>query len=402
MQRLISDRYRLASVGITLVALLVLLVIYASAPDAQREEPVERAMPVDVVDIEFAEHRLPVRARGIVRPARQVALVARVDGRIMEVSEQFRDGGLVEEGELLLQVDDESYQLALARHRHDTAAARLHLAEVEARARVARRTNGENASPFARLEPHEQEARARLQATEAALRRAAMQVEDTRLTAPFAGRLSEVSVQPGQDIHAGQSLASIYGTSVMEVRLPVRDEWLALIDLPLTGRLEGQSLPITLHGSFGGVAGEWPGRIVRREGGLGDNRMIYLVARIDGADQAGVPMEPGMLVEAVIRGRAMAGVARLPRSVLAGDSRVWLIDQQQRLRQREVEVLYQDGNHVWLSGGVEEGQRIALNGGLRWLEGTAVEPRRQALADHAGMFPERGGVFQRVLKRGLN
>lgn len=383
MPRPMSERSRNASMLIALVTLITLLVIYASSPSAQRQEPVERAMQVEVLSVSYAEHSLPVRAHGIARPARQVALVARVDGRVMEVADQFRNGGLVEEGELLLAVDDENYQLALARHRHDSAAARLHLAEVQAQARVARRTNGENASPFARLEPHEQEAKARLQAAEAAKRRAAIQVEDTRLSAPFAGRLKDVNVQPGQDIHAGQQLGSLFGTSVMEVRLPVRDEWLALIDMPLTGKLDGESLAVTLSGSFGGVAGEWLGSIVRREGGLSDNRMVYLVARVIGADQSLVPMEPGMLVNAVIQGRSVSGVARLPRSVLAGDGRVWLVDEQQRLRQRQVQVLYQDQHYVYIRDGLEEGQTIALNGGLRWLEGTPVQPRREALAGAA-------------------
>jgi len=330
---------------------------------------------VAVLPVRWQSLTLPIRAEGIVQPARQIALIASVSGRVMDTDDAFRNGGLVEAGTRLLQLDPEPFELALARQRHDTSSASLHLAETRARARVARRTSGPDASPYALLQPHLAEAEARLAAANAALRNAELQLADTRIAAPFTGRLKDVAVQTGQYVNAGERLATLYTTESMEVRLPVRDRWLALLDDEAAPR-------VTLRGDFGGTTRRWQGRIVRREGGLNENRMIYLVAQIE-VGEGGTAPEPGLLVQADIEGRTLAGVVRLPRSVLAGERQVWRLDEQQRLRRQAVTPLYEDDQWLYLPTALPEGTRIVLHGGLRWLEGSRVRPHTDALAQAA-------------------
>ncbi|MCH8544392.1 MAG: efflux RND transporter periplasmic adaptor subunit [Alcanivorax sp.] len=382
-----TDRRRssLVLVGICLLLAVVLWLLYQRPIASEVLTPPEHAVAVDVITLARAaegqrtEVRLPISASGVVRPARQVALVARVSGTVLEAHDSFRDGGVVAEDAVLLNLDPEPYQLALARQRHDTSAARLHLAETSARAQVARRTNSDQASDYARLVPHMEEARGRLAAAEAGLRNAQRELDETRISAPFAGRLKEVLVQPGQYVNAGERVATLYTTDRMEVRLPVRDDALALIDMPLAGDIGDASPEVVLSGRFGGQERQWPGRIVRREGGLSENRMIYLVAQVDDALAGSVPLEPGMLVDATIHGRGRPELLRLPASVMSGNQYVWRVDEDERLRRIAVTPVYQNADNIWLApapeGELSEGDRVALSGSQRWLEGTRVEAR---------------------------
>lgn len=342
----------------------------------------ESGLLVDAVQPRFGATRIPLQLEGIVQAADQVNLVAEVTGTIVERENHVRSGALVEPDAILLQIDPQHYQLALAERRREVKAAALHLADTQAKARVARRVNGNKGSAFARLVPHMEEAEARLAAAQASLQRAEMDLARTQIRAPFAGRLDSVTVSAGQFVRAGEVLASLSSTQRMEVRLPVRDEWLALIDFPLAAAAgeTQQSLPdITLHGSFAGRDGSWPAQLVRREGGVNHNRMVYLIAEVVNADAGTLPLEPGVLVHTRIKGRPLPHIAELPRSVLAASDAVWVIDADNRLRRRPVTVVHRDQSSVYISAGINEQDRLLLQGGLRWLEGALVQPRDQAL-----------------------
>jgi hypothetical protein len=189
-----------------------------------------------------------------------------------------------------------------------------------------------------------------------------------------------VRASPGQFIRVGEVIASLSGTDRMEVRLPVRDEWLALLDMPLNE--DGEMTPIAaqLHGRFAGRDVIWQGELVRREGGINQNRMLYLVVQVSDADKYEVPLEPGVLVRAEIEGRWQERIASLPRSVLNGDSTVWVVDDDERLRRRHIDVVHQDDQRVYVGSGLKDGDRVAISGTLRWLEGSPVLSREQTVA----------------------
>jgi len=166
----------------------------------------------------------------------------------------------------------------------------------------------------------------------------------------------------------------------------VRDEWLALLDLPLSGDAVIEPVTAHLHGRFAGRDVVWQGQLVRREGGINQNRMLYLVVQVEDADKGAVPLEPGVLVRAEIEGKYQPRIAALPRSVLSAGTNVWLVDEQQRLRRRQVEIVHQDSDYVYISDGLKDGDQIALSGALRWLEGAQVLPQEQSVAPRSSAF----------------
>jgi len=378
---------RRSAVLLVLFGTAVLLVLmYGWSPESTRVVPVDSVMQVNVISVRYQAQRLPVSLEGIAAAADQVVLLAEVSGTVISRSESLRDGAVVAAQEALLSIDPKSYQLALAERRSQVSGARLHLADTRARAKVARRVNGDKGSDYARLVPHLEEAQARLAAAEAGLAQAEIELEKTTVTAPFHGRLRDVRVSPGQFVRAGEAMATLFSTDRVEVRLPVRDEWLALLDLPLSGDAVIEPVTAHLHGRFAGRDVVWQGQLVRREGGINQNRMLYLVVQVEDADKGAVPLEPGVLVRAEIEGKYQPRIAALPRSVLSAGTNVWLVDEQQRLRRRQVEIVHQDSDYVYISDGLKDGDQIALSGALRWLEGAQVLPQEQSVAPRSSAF----------------
>jgi multidrug efflux pump subunit AcrA (membrane-fusion protein) len=68
-----------------------------------------------------------------------------------------------------------------------------------------------------------------------------------------------------------------------------------------------------------------------------------------------------MFVEAEIIGRRVDDVAVIPRSALRGDERVLIIDKDNKLHFRTVEVLRADFETVIISSGLNEGERICIS-----------------------------------------
>lgn len=131
----------------------------------------------------------------------------RVSGHLRSV--RYREGGLVEKGQLLFTIDDREYAAAADAARADAAraAARIGLAKQElARAEqlIAARAVSQGELDTRRMEA--QQADADLLAANARLARAELDLGFTRVTAPFAGRAGVALVKPGNVVNANETL----------------------------------------------------------------------------------------------------------------------------------------------------------------------------------------------------
>lgn len=366
-----------------LVVTVLLVSLYRFSPDAAERPAPEPSLALPTESVNYRAVTIPVHSRGTVHAARRIPLISEVGGRVNAVAENFREGAFVEPETTLVQLDKEPYQLEVARRHNELKAAELHREEVRANAKVARRNRNEGAA-LARFEPQMEEAESRVAAARAGRRDAELRLEKTGVHAPFPGRLEEIRVQAGQYVQAGTRIATLYSAGHMKVRLPMRDEWLKLLDYPLSLKAEVPEIDVTLRGRFAGREGQWQGHVVGREGGVNRNRMTFLVVAVESPPEAGLMLEPGVFVEAELRGPPRDNVAVLPRSVLAGDSSVWVLDEDNRVRRREVDIVHRDTEHLYIEGGLDPRVQVVRAGGLRLLEGMRVEPMAR-VSDAAGL-----------------
>lgn len=131
----------------------------------------------------------------------------RVTGHLRGV--HYKEGGLVRKGQLLFTIDDREYAAAADAARADTsrAEARVALAKQElarAESLIAARAVSQGELDQRRMEA--QQAEADLLAARAQLERAELNLEFTRVTAPFAGRAGEALVNPGNVVSPNDTI----------------------------------------------------------------------------------------------------------------------------------------------------------------------------------------------------
>ncbi|MBT4520305.1 MAG: efflux RND transporter periplasmic adaptor subunit [Halieaceae bacterium] len=373
--------------------LLVLIVgggaAYAVLVGKSQPEPRAAQLPappvVDVVLADLGERALWVETQGTVRPLREIKLVSQVAGRVESVSPQFAAGGFFAAGVPLLKVEDFDYKFAIARAQSQVAGARQRVAEEQGRALQAKREwrdlGSEQANTLFLREPQLASARAALHAAEADLGAANLNLDRTSIAVPFNGRISTKHVDIGQYVTPGTVVADVYDTDIVQVRLPLTDRQVALLDLPLnyenTPVDQTDGAAVILRARFADQIWEWHGRIVRTDASIDvDSRVVYAVAEVhkpfarEGGSER-PPLAPGLFVNATISGKQMPAVAVLPRSALRSDATVMIVDDARQAQLRRVHVLQSSADQIWVQG-LRDGDRIIARAAAVSVAGTEV------------------------------
>ena len=343
--------------------------------------PLVRAKKIELQDVQ-----LTVRSQGTVSPRTESDLVSQVAGEVIQVAPQFAAGGFFKEGDLLVRVDPRDYEFALSRRKAEVAQARLRFVQEEGEASVAREEweklgKEEEPNPLVLREPQLAEAKAALDAALANLKQAELNLERTQIRAPYDGRIRVKKVDVGQYVSPGAPLATIYAVDYAEVRLPVPDDEIAYLDCCLDYRSQNPAalnIDVNISASFAGQSHRWQGKIVRVEGEIDPlSRMVNLVARVKdpyGENQRSgrPPLAVGLFVEAEIIGKKVKDVAVIERSALRGTDQVLVIDVENRLHFRTVDVLRADFETVIIRSGLSEGELVCLSALETVVEGMEV------------------------------
>lgn len=357
---------------VLIIGMLGAFALVASRKTAQ-PKPTEVPPPlVRVQSVSPTDFQLIVPAQGTVAPRTQTTLVSQVAGQIIEVSPAFANGGFFEKGDVLLTIDPRDYEAAVAQAQVQVAQAKLRLTREEEESAIARDEwkrlgNGEPTDLVLR-KPQIDEARATIAAAESALMRANLNLERTQIKAPYPGRVRTKNADMGQYVNPGSPLGQIYAIDYAEVRLPVPDDQLAYIDLPLSFRNNphhNSGPDVRFHATFAGREHTYMGRIVRVEGEI-DARsgMIALVGRVDNPYRQRAnntpPLAVGMFVTAEILGHHAENVVVIPRSALRGKNRV-LVVMDNRLYYRTIDILRADAEKVIVRSGLKSGDQLCLS-----------------------------------------
>ncbi|EIC30040.1 MULTISPECIES: efflux RND transporter periplasmic adaptor subunit [Methylomicrobium] len=355
------------------------LLAEGAAPEsAAREEPVPT---VKVLSVQPRHLRLPVRSQGVLQPVREIDLTAEVQGRVEALHDGFVVGGRFKAGEVLVKVAAHEYRLGVVRAETQLAEARRKLAEEQAAAQQAQRewkVLGQGApTPLSLHEPQVQEARARLSQAEAELADARMRLSRCEIRAPFSGRVKEKLTGVGQMAEAGKALGRIYADDASEVRLPLSQAQIGYLAEPKPGKA---GLKVVLTAERGPETVRREATIVRREGFVDPTTGLeYWVARLNGPERAPALL-PGTFLTAEIESRELDGVFELPRGALNAAQEAVLVDSDNKLQIRRLQVLRSDADRVWIGGGLQAGERVVVSG----LETPVAD--QKVVAEAAGGF----------------
>lgn len=361
----------LLPIAAIVVGLAVSVLMFISRPEVEHKPLNIKAPLVTVTEVQKKSKSIPVFTRGTVTPGTEIHLMSEVSGQVLELSPNFANGGFFRKGEVLVRVDPIEYEVNIKRAQASKAQAYQVKLQAEAEKKARSRVKNTSSNRLANYEIQYQQAVAQYEAATAELEAVKLQRDRTIIRAPFDGRVRMAALNVGQYVRPGQQMGAIYAVDVAEVRLPLSDRQLALVDVPMRFQdaLLKKSLPeVTLTEQFAGRTYTWKGQVVRAEGGVDErNRLLYVVAQIRdpyAADpnQPGRPeLVTGSFVEATIDGRRFEQVYEVPRKALRNGTRIWIVDGNDQLREKEVAIIYKGKDNIYVSSGLEDGDRVVLS-----------------------------------------
>ena len=342
--RLKSVRLPLLIVTATLVVIFLLI---ATRPRMQPIPRPERVWPVEVVEAHYATLQPELKLFGEVIAGRRSELRPLVSGLIVEIGPNFHDGGIVQEGELLVQIDAFDYETALAEQRSvlkEAEASRQLLKKDYERARELRADNtvSEQFLENAELELVQQEAIVEQRAI--SVKQAQRDLQETRLLAPYAGVVNNVSANLGNQVSGfgSDKVADLIDTGQLEVRFSLSNAQYGRLlesDEPIVGR------PVQVSWQVGNETLEYDARIERVGAEIASTTggvEIYAVIQGSGSQ---ANLRPGAFVAVKLLDKAYQNVARAPESAVYGEDVIYVI-KDGRMAERRIQIHGYDGENL--------------------------------------------------------
>ena len=145
------------------------------------------------------------------------------------------------------------------------------------------------------------------------------------------------------------------------------DQDLAFADLPSTadiketGGVDGPQVRLTAIQK--GASVSWDAIIVRSEGVVDErSRVTYAVAQISDPYKLhgdGTPLPVGTFVAADIAGSSAMDLIRIPRTALRGADQVLVVNVEDKIEIRTVNIVRSDEQYAYVSDGVSAGEQIS-------------------------------------------
>ena len=377
-----------------LLPLLVILValVLTFALVKSRRAPMPHAAPylgplVEVQGLVKTNRQVIVSATGSAQSRYQVGITPQVKGRISELSPELVAGGTFRKGELLFAIEEVDYQLAIALAQANLAQADLELLRNENLADLARKEwyalNTDSAvepNPLVVYEPQLKNARAQRDAAQANVKQAELNLQRTKVFAPFNGYVRSEQLEIGQYVNAGSPVATVAGLDQVEIVVPLPLNELAWLQVPRNGTKHGSLAKVELQS--GGQTFHWQGEITRALGEIDPrNRMARVVVTVVEPFPRLTERKllhdllPGMFVEVHLQGEELSAVIAVPRGALHDNDTVWLVDDNNKLQIREVEILRRERDEVLIRSGLDGSERIVLTNLSGAAEGMLLRPQ---------------------------
>ncbi|MGR9053639.1 MAG: efflux RND transporter periplasmic adaptor subunit, partial [Gammaproteobacteria bacterium] len=250
------SRALLASLFVVLIAGSLSYYWLTHKPRAVRKITETPPPLVEVIAPQTTSHRTAISAMGNVIASQSVNLNARVSGMVISVSKNFIEGGFLQKGEQIVQIDPTDFKLAVRQRKSDLARAEFNLKLEMGQQAIARREFellgadlGEQAKELVLRKPHLSAARAALDAARAALEQAELDLSRTRPVAPFNAIVTARNANIGSWISTfstGTPLVKLVATDTFWIDVSLPMDKLRWIDIPEINADRGSGSPVKI------------------------------------------------------------------------------------------------------------------------------------------------------------
>ena len=386
---------------IILLSLVGTGLMFMTKPVLPPIEPEEKVWTIAVTPAVRSDVRPELRVFGEIVSQREVVLRPLVAGRVIEVGENFRNGGIVAAGDLLIAIDPFDYELVVEERRAELIEAQARLDELVSELAAERRmlstdrqqlalrerelerqqtlfnkgTGTQKALDEAQIERNqarqqvigaeqttemlaarETQQQATIARAEAALRRAERELEDTRLIAPFDGFLSDTDIAIGKQVSIGDSVATLFDATSLEAKFHLSDRQYARV-LESEGVANRPAQVIWWIGEtphiFDALVDRVEGQVDATSGG------VDLYASIVDIGSTTI-LRPGVFVEVRVPDRLYTGVYDLPAPALHDGNVVYVVGDNNRLQAKHVDLRLRHQDRVLVEGALD-GMRVVTS-----------------------------------------
>ncbi len=316
-----------------------------------KSKKIEKVVPlVDVVERSVGEYQLEVESFGTVRSYFETSLTPEVSGQITSVSPSFRVGEMVAEGEILVTIDSSNFETTVARAEANLILMQSALDEEKVRAAQAKGdwlASGRKlatASNFVLRKPQMAAAEANIKVAQVDIKRALLDLERTKIRAPYAAIVTARSASLGNFVTSQNGLGILVATDKAEVRIPLTPAQMQQVAFS-----SGDKSELILKDPNNDEL-EWPAELDRMEPVVdAQNQVNYGIATIEQpyTNEVGV-LSIGTFVNVILPSSKKISGYKLPESALVNDKYVWLVDEKMKLVRADAERIHTDGVSLYV------------------------------------------------------
>ena len=342
----------------------------SSADSAKAPSPV----PVTAQTVQRAAFPFYVGGLGTVQPYNTVSVRSRVDGQIVNVA--VKQGQIVNQGDVLVQIDPRPYQAALEQ-------AQAKKAQDEANLRNAE-LNLQRDATLAKSEfaSHQQvdndqattnQLKAQVQGDQAAIDSAQVQLDYTTIKAPIPGKVGFRNVDPGNIVHASDTtgIMTIVKLQPISVVFTAPEEDIGAINNALAAgavpvdALASDGTRTLAHGKLALVNNQI-------DAASGTFQMKATFANKDNALWPGLSVNTRLLLETLPNAVVVpnGAVQHGPNGLYA-----YVIGKDNKVAMRDIKIGQEGDTNSVVASGLAPGERVVVAGQYRLVQGTLVDAR---------------------------
>ena len=391
--------------GVAVVTAITFAALYLLRPTAPVEKIEERVERLEVITAKKMDVFPTVNTQAVVESSLNINIKSQVSGQVVYTSPRFESGGFFDTDEVIMRIDPSDYELALIQAEVNVAKAQQTLSvELEqtdlAKIDWEKYGQGEATDLVLRI-PQLREAEAGLKGAQANYDTQRIRLERTEIKAPFPLMIDQKQADLGQIVSVNQDLAKVFGTEEAEIRMPLSQKQLDLLDVSNVGILPTEK---TLNVKVRDLTREdcvvWDAKILRLDGSIDrKSRVYYAVATI--YDPINIkyvketpPLLPGVFVDLEVFGPKISNVFKVPAMAMRDDDNIFIYSDNKLITKR-VEILDRDQSFVTIKSGINEGDYIVPKPPYSYVPGMkamiASIDGVQAGGRRGGGRPGRGG-----------
>jgi len=371
----------------------ILIAVVLIRTPTQVEEAAPEIIPVTVrvTEVQREAVQLVVESQGKVQAAQLANVSSAVAGPVAWISPAMEAGGYVAAGEVLIRLDTSDFETAVARGRANLQQAQADASHASTELNRITELAARRLVSDTQLQETKRQAEvaaARLADSQASLEQIELDLSRSEIRAPFNAIVESRDVELGQYVNRAQSVGVLLGADVVEVRVPLAIRQLGYLDIGLQrrGEIPAEEAPdAILTGMYGGEELHWQGKLVRTEASIDSNsntvQSIIRVVQPTAKNNAGgesswqtIPLPLGLFVQAEIEGKLVENLIALPRSVIRNNNQVLVVDAENKMYYRDIEIFRLEEERVLISGGLLPGERICTSPIQAVVEGMTVQP----------------------------